>query len=85
MFANGLKNMVSVPAWPLVADGASYLPVALKAEPKSLPNKNTNPCYLNPTGYGLEQRRSRARDERLIAGNVHSETGRMLAKGSRRF
>ena len=37
------------------------------------------------TGYGLEQRRSRARDERLIAGNVHSETGRMLAKGSRRF
>ena len=55
MFASGLKNMVSVPAWPLVADGVFYLPVALKAEPKSLPNKNTNPCYLNPTGYGLEQ------------------------------
>ena len=55
MFANGLKNMVSVPAWPLVADGVFYLPVALKAEPKSLPNKNANPCYLNPTGYGPEQ------------------------------
>ena len=38
MFANGLKNMVSVPAWPLVADEVFYQLVALKAEPKSLLN-----------------------------------------------
>ena len=37
------------------------------------------------TGDGLKQRRSCARDERLVAGNVQPETGRMLAKGSRRF
>ena len=55
MFVNGLKNMVSVPAWPLVADGVFYLPVALKAEPKSLLNKKQLLCYLNPTGYGSDQ------------------------------
>jgi hypothetical protein len=41
MFANGLKNMVSVPAWPHVADEAFYQLAAQKAEPKSLPNKIT--------------------------------------------
>jgi hypothetical protein len=40
MFANGLKNMVSVPAWPHVADEVFYQLAAQKAEPKSLPNLN---------------------------------------------
>ena len=38
MFANGLKNMVSVPAWPLVAAELFYQLVAQKVAPKSLLN-----------------------------------------------
>ncbi len=41
MFANGLKNMVSVPAWPHVVDEVFYQLAAQKAELKSLP-KLTN-------------------------------------------
>mgnify|MGYP000033993661 CR=1 FL=1 len=48
MFANGLKNMVSVPAWPLVVDEVFYQLVALKAEPKSLLNKIISPVLPKP-------------------------------------
>jgi hypothetical protein len=37
MFVNGLKNMVSVLAWPHVADEVFSQLAAQKAEPKSLP------------------------------------------------
>jgi hypothetical protein len=38
MFANGLKNMVSVLAWPQEAGEVFYQLVALKAAPKFLLN-----------------------------------------------
>jgi len=38
MFANGLKNMVSVLAWPQEVDEVFYRLVALKAALKSLLN-----------------------------------------------
>ena len=38
MFESGLKNMVSVLAWPQEVDEVFYQLVALKAAPKSLLN-----------------------------------------------
>jgi hypothetical protein len=56
MSVNGLKNMVSVPAWPHVAVEVFYQLAAQKAEPKSLPKPSwLSLCYLNQTGYGPGQ------------------------------
>jgi ribonuclease P protein component len=48
MSVNGLKNMVSVPGWPHVADGVFYQLAAQRAEPKSLPNLKNQPVLPKP-------------------------------------